>query len=122
MKTRFTKVVAMFLAVFLLLGAVCIPASAASKTENSYKDILASLTAASYAEYLNGVKNDGATKGSEEIVFDVDDLIAMIDPENENTTANYEVKTETVIDLSDPANPVEVQQKCRGATIEKVSW
>ena len=107
MKTRFTKVVALFLAVFLLLGAVCIPASAASANEDSYEAILASLTADPYADYLTGVKNDGATKGAQPITYDVDQLEALID----TATSTYEVKTQKVLDLSDPANPKEVEQK-----------
>lgn len=108
MKTRFTKVVALSLAVFLLFGAVCIPTAAASKTENSYQDILASLTAESYADYLRGAKNDGATKGTQEIVLDI---FGSIDTDPENTDAAYEVMTETVTDLKDPANPVQSEQK-----------
>ena len=111
MKTRFTKVVALSLAVFLLFGAVCIPASAASKTEDSYQDILASLTADPYSDYLAGAKNDGATKGAQEIVYDVDALVNLIDPDKEKTNAAYEVKTQTVTDLKDPYNPVVSDQK-----------
>ena len=112
MKTRFTKVVALFLAVFLLFGAVCIPTSAASKTEESFQDILASLTAEPYLEYLIGAENDGATKGAQEIVYTAEDLISLIDPEmTENWNADQHVKEQTVIDLSDPANPKEIKDE-----------
>lgn len=112
MKTRFTKVVALFLAVFLLFGAVCIPASAASKTEDSYQGILASLTADPYTDYLVGAKNDGATKGAQEIKYDVDELISLIDPAaTTNWDAEKHVKEQSVLDLSDPANPTQSTQK-----------
>ena len=108
MKKRFNKVVALSLAVFLLLGAVSIPTSAASNTENSYQDILASLTAESYADYLSGAKNDGATKGTEEIVLDI---FGSIDADPSKTDAAYEIITETITDLKDPKNPTQSEQK-----------
>ncbi|MBE6655407.1 MAG: extracellular solute-binding protein [Ruminococcaceae bacterium] len=108
MKTRFMKVVAFSLAVLLLFGAVAIPTSAASNTEDSYQEILASLTAASYADYLSGAKNDGATKGSEEISLDI---FGLIDTDPEKTDADYEVITEKVVNLKNPDNPEETEEK-----------
>ena len=60
--TRITKLVALFLAVLMLAGGLCVsvPVSAASNTNMSYAEILASLTADSYLEYITGVKLDGA--------------------------------------------------------------
>ncbi len=121
MKTRFTRVVAVFLAVLLMCGAVAIPTSAAANDESSYKDILASLTADSYAEYLSGVKKDGATKGKESIVFDIDDLIDLIDAEK--TDAAYKVVTQSVTSLKDPLNPTESEEKfLHLPDVGQVSW
>ena len=73
MKTRISRVVAVFLAVLMLMGAVVIPTSAASSSnsENTYQEILASLTAESYASYLAGAEKDNAKKGTEEISVDI---------------------------------------------------
>ena len=61
MKTRVTKIFTVFLALLMLFGAICAPVSAASN-ESSYAEILAALTADSYADYLKGVIQDGAVK------------------------------------------------------------
>ncbi len=106
MKTRFAKVVAVFLAVLMLFGAVGVPVSAASESEGSYKDILASLTAESYVSYLNGAKNDGATKGKQEIVLDI---FAMLD--KEETDADVKELTETITNLKDSLNPAQTEEK-----------
>lgn len=63
-KTRMTKFFALFLAILMLTGglSIAVPVSAASGSDSSYAEILASLTADSYLEYLAGVKLDGATQ------------------------------------------------------------
>ena len=62
-KTRVTKFLALFLALLMLVSGICVsvPASAASG-DSSYAEILASLTAESYIDYLAGVKKDGAVQ------------------------------------------------------------
>ena len=107
MKTRFTKVVAVFLAVLMLVGVVVVPASAAN-TESSYKDILASLTAQPYANYLSGAKNDGATKGQGEISIDI---FGALDTDPTKTDATVEEAEKQVLNLQDPLKPVEETHK-----------
>ncbi len=73
-RTRKTRFVALFLALLLLVGGLCVsvPASAASKGNSLYAEILASLTADTYLEYLAGVKQDGAvTREGVEISIDI---------------------------------------------------
>ncbi len=73
-RTRKTRFVALFLALLLLVGGLCVsvPTSAASKGNSSYAEILASLTADTYLEYLAGVKQDGAvTREGVEISIDI---------------------------------------------------
>ncbi len=77
MKTRVTKIFTVFLALLMLLGAVCVPVSAASDG-SSYAEILAALTADSYADYLKGVIQDGAVKhDGVEIGVDIFDYEAV---------------------------------------------
>lgn len=66
MKTRFTKVVSVFLAALMLFSVLVVPASAATDGM-TFEEILASLTADSYEEYLAGADKDGAQPGKEEI-------------------------------------------------------
>ncbi len=77
-RTRKTRFVALCLALVMLVGGFCVSipaASAASKGDSSYAEILASLTADSYLEYLAGVKQDGATqKEGVEISVDIFDF------------------------------------------------
>lgn len=70
MKTRFTKAMAVFLAVLMLFSVLIVPTSAAKDTM-SFEEILASLTADSYEEYLAGAAKDGAKPGKEEIKIDL---------------------------------------------------
>ena len=76
-RTRKTRFVALLLSLLLLVGGFGVTtsaASAATKSSSSYSEILASLTADSYLEYLAGVKQDGATqKEGIEISVDVFD-------------------------------------------------
>ena len=109
MKTRKTRVVAVFLAVLMLVGAITVPASAKSVTSSGSKDsawqeILDSLTAESYTSYLNGAKNDGATKGTQEIAIDI---FASLNTDPKQTDAATSVETVKVTNLKDPANPKE---------------
>ncbi|MBP3436837.1 MAG: extracellular solute-binding protein [Clostridia bacterium] len=72
MKTRWTRIVAILLAVGMLVGMGGVSASAATDSkEDSYSEILASLTAESYGNYLAGCKKDGAVKGKVEIPIDI---------------------------------------------------
>ncbi|MBQ9736199.1 MAG: extracellular solute-binding protein [Clostridia bacterium] len=118
MKTCFTKATAVFLAVLMLLGAIGIPVSAASG-ETSYEEILASLTAESYANYLQGAKNDGATKGNGDISLDIFDYTT----EDMTAGAAVERREEQVVDLKDPKNPVEKTEELLVLPdIGTVSW
>ena len=110
MKTRKTRVVAVFLAVLMLVGAFSIPASAKTASSSASKDsawqeILDSLTAESYADYLTGAKNDGAKKGTQEIEIDIFDYSFDFDSETARETA--ETSTQKVVSLKDPKKPTE---------------
>ena len=65
MKKRFTKALAAFLAVLMLFGIFSVPTAAATDGM-SFEEILASLTADTYDEYLAGAAKDGAKPGTEE--------------------------------------------------------
>ena len=83
MKTRRTRVIAVFLAVLMLGGVFSLPTSAKTTSSSASKDsawqeILDSLTAETYADYLTGAKNDGANKGTGEIAIDIFDYTAVI--------------------------------------------
>lgn len=72
MKKGMTRIVALLLAALLLAGCFGIQASAASGSSgSSYAEILASLTADSYSEYLAECRKDNAKKGTAEISVDV---------------------------------------------------
>lgn len=72
MKTRWTKLVAVLLALCMLVGVGGVSTSAASgATEDSYSALLASLTAESYGNYLAGCIKDQAKKGENEIPIPV---------------------------------------------------
>ncbi|MCQ2385779.1 MAG: hypothetical protein MJ078_03790 [Clostridia bacterium] len=71
MKTRFTKIAAGLLALLMVAGTLGIPVSASTDKSGSYAEILASLTADSYADYLDGCQQDGAVKRDKEISLDI---------------------------------------------------
>lgn len=88
MNRGMTRIVSLLLAVLLLAGCFGVQVSAASSKNNSiYADILASLTADSYSEYLAGCAKDNAQKGSIEIPLDA---LTAVD-ENGNALSSYTV-------------------------------
>ena len=92
MKTRWTKLVAVLLALCMLLGIGGVSVSAASSAkEDSYSEILASLTAESYANYLAGCIKDKAEKGTAPIEIPIFNYTAKdLMQGNDNTYKPHE--------------------------------